>query len=341
MNTHSTRVEHCFSPGIFDAIGGTPLIRLRRAFSRRNLTVFGKLEFLNPSGSLKDRAALGIVQDAWQRGLLQPGGTVVESTSGNMGVALAQICRALGVTFICVVDSRISRQNLSLLRAYGAQVEVVETDPGAADTLTPRLACLRKILDALPTAFWCNQYANVANARAHRRTMQEVVEALDGRVDFVFCATGSCGTLRGCAEYLREQGCATRLVAVDAEGSVIFGQRPARRLIPGHGTARRPELYEPGLESLHVHVTDLECVRGCRVLLATEGILAGGSSGGVVSALLKLEEVEPGARCVAILCDRGERYLDTVYCDQWVEAHFPCARQFLVADAGATEWAQN
>ena len=153
--------------------------------------------------------------------------------------------------------------------------------------------------------------------------MREIVMALDGKVDYLFCAASTCGTLRGCAEYVQENGLATKVVAVDAVGSVIFGGPPIKRLIPGHGAARRPELYLPNLAHRSIHVTDLDCIIGCRRLLRKEAIITGGSSGAVLMALALIQEDIPhGATCVMIFPDRGERYLNTIYSDEWVAEHF-------------------
>src|SRR5207237_137370 len=147
--------------------------------------------------------------------------------------------------------------NLALIRAYGAEVEVVETrDPETGEYLPMRIRRVRELSEQLPDAYWPNQYGNLLNAGAHVTTMREIVNEL-GHVDYLFCATSSCGTLRGCATFVRRQGLDTAIVAIDAVGSAIFGDRPARRLIPGHGAARRPELYRDDLADVVVHVTDL------------------------------------------------------------------------------------
>jgi N-(2-amino-2-carboxyethyl)-L-glutamate synthase len=161
-----------------------------------------------------------------------------------------------------------------------------------------------------------------------------VVTALEGRVDYLFCATSTCGTLRGCAEFVRARGLATRIVAVDAAGSVIFGGVSAKRLLPGHGAAIRPALFQQGLADRVVHVTDRECVAGCRTLARREAILAGASSGAVVVAAHRLrDEIPSGSRCALILADRGERYLDTVYSDAWVIANFGEVPPLLPGDS--------
>jgi cysteine synthase A len=153
--------------------------------------------------------------------------------------------------------------------------------------------------------------------------MREIAVALNGDIDYLFCATSTCGTIRGCAEYVRAYKLNTKIFAVDAIGSVIFGGQTAKRLIPGHGAARRPELYLPDLAEECIHVTDLDCVVGCRRLVRSEAILVGGSSGGVLMALNHSQRRIPyGATVVVIFHDRGERYLDTIYSDSWVEEHF-------------------
>jgi cysteine synthase len=155
------------------------------------------------------------------------------------------------------------------------------------------------------------------------QTMREIVAALAGGVDYLFCATSTCGTLKGCADYIREAGLPTKVIAVDAVGSVIFGGQKAPRLIPGHGAALVPQLFRADLAARCVHVTDLDCVIGCRALVRQEGILAGGSSGAVLMSVNQLrQEIPRGATCVTIFPDRGERYLDTIYSDAWVSRHF-------------------
>lgn len=315
--------------GILAVIGRTPLVALRRVVQGARFRLFAKLEATNPGGSIKDRAALNLLREAWRRGLVDGDTVVVESSSGNMGIGLAQACAYLGLRFVCVVDARTTVQNLAIMRAYGAEIEVVERPDPIGGFLRSRIERVRAIVATLPRTFWPDQYRNMDNARAHRETMREIVTALDGAVDYVFCPTSTCGTIRGCADYVRELGLATRIVAVDALGSVIFDEQaggapsPVRRLIPGHGAALRPGLYREGIADACVHVSDLECIVGCRRLVAREGILAGGSSGAAVMAVERLRDrIAEGMTCVAVFPDRGERYLDTIYSDAWVREHF-------------------
>lgn len=309
--------------GLPAAIGGTPLVQLSRVFEELNFRVFAKLEMLNPGGSSKDRPALSIIRQALEDGLIGEGSTIIESTSGNMGIGLAQVCCYYGLRLICVVDPKATPQNVKLLRAYGADVSVVtEPDPVTGGYLHARLKHVRKLLRETPNSYWPNQYTNSRNAEAHWTTMREIFQALGQVPEYVFCAMSTCGTIRGCAEYVQSQCLPTRIVAVDAVGSVISGGARNRRLLPGHGADLVPPLFRPNLAHHTLMMTDSECVIGCRRLLRREGILAGASSGAVIEGIRKFRDsMCPGTTCVAILPDRGERYLDTIYSDQWVAAH--------------------
>ncbi len=319
----SRGVARAVNQGVLGAIGNTPLVRLNRVFGSLPFQLYAKLEGLNPGGSMKDRPAVRILSNAMASGQISRDAVVIESSSGNMGIGLAQACSYFGLKFICVVDPKTTAQNIRLLEAYGAQVDrVTEPDARTGEFLQARLNRVRHLLASTPDGFWPNQYANLDNARAHHQTMREIVTAL-GRVDLLFCATSTCGTLRGCAEFARQHELPTRIIAVDAAGSVIFGGPPAKRLLPGHGAAVRPALYQDDLAQQVIHVTDLECIAACRLLARREAILAGASSGAVIAAVDRSRRAVPaGAVCAAILADRGERYLDTVYSDDWVEEHF-------------------
>ena len=311
--------------GVLSTVGNTPLVHLNRLMPAAGFQLYAKLEAVNPGGSIKDRPALMILEDALRSGRIGPGTVVIESSSGNMGIGLAQTCRYHDLRFICVVDSRTSVQNLRVLRAYGAQIDMVtEPDPVSGELLQARLNRVQALLDEIPGSFWPNQYANQQNPASHyHTTMREVADELGGKVDVLFVATSTCGTIRGCAEFARDHGLSTRIVAVDVLGSLIFSDQRARRLIPGLGAGMRPPLCDLSLIDEVVLVSDLECIVGCRRLVGREAILAGGSSGAVAAAVEKIREGIPaGANCVMILPDRGERYLETIYNDEWVREHF-------------------
>lgn len=315
---------------ILATIGGTPLVRLSRVFPDAEFALFGKIEALNPGGSVKDRPALAILEDAWRHNAIDANSVVVESSSGNMGVGLAQACRYYGLRFICVVDAKASDTNVEILTAYGAEVDYVsEPDPVTGEFLQARLNRVQTLLAEIEGSFWPNQYTNLINPRAHyESTMREIIDQLEDRLDYLFAATSTCGTVRGCAEYCRDRGLGTKIIAVDAKGSLIFGHEAGERLIPGIGAGMRPPLCDRSLIDDVVHVSDADCVRGCRMLVEREAILAGGSAGGVIAAVARYRDRLPaGARCAAILCDRGERYLSTIYNDAWVEARIGAFEQ--------------
>lgn len=287
--------------------------------------MFAKLEALNPAGSIKDRPAKRVLEHALRTGVLRPGGLVIESSSGNMGIGLAQACRYHGLRFLCVVDPKTTETNVRVMRAYGAEIDLVtEPHPVSGEFLQARIERVQELLGIHEGAFWPNQYANVMNAASHyETTMHEVATALGGKVDFVFVPTSTCGTLRGCGEYVRDHGMSTRIIAVDALGSVIFSDARASRMIPGLGAGLRPPLCDVSLIDKYVHVSDLDCIVGCRRLMEREAIFAGGSSGGVLSAIEAfLDRIPRDAVVVAFLPDRGERYLDTLFSDEWVVSHF-------------------
>jgi 2,3-diaminopropionate biosynthesis protein SbnA len=314
--------------GVLSAVGKTPLVRLRRIYPDIDFQLYAKLEALNPGGSIKDRPAREILLEAMRSGAVNRGTVIVESSSGNMGIGLAQACAYFGLRFICVVDAKASKQNIRILQVYGAEIDYVpEPDPETGEFLPARLKRVQQLLEQLDNGFWPNQYANEHNSGSHyRTTMQEVVTELGdqgNQVDFVFCATSTCGTVRGCGELVRERGLPTRVVAVDALGSLIFSNQKGPRYLPGMGAGLRPPLCDLRFIDETLLISDLECVSACRLLIRREGIFAGASSGGLIAAVGKIRDKIPaGATCVVILPDRGERYLDTVYSDEWVREHF-------------------
>lgn len=306
-------------------IGDTPLVRLSRMFpERRGIRVYAKLELMNPTGSAKDRPAYRILRNALREGLVGPETVIVESSSGNMAISMAAICRRLGLRFVCVVDPRTAKTNMAIMRAYGAEVSYVEQpDPATGEYLPARLARVRELLAAHPDSYWPNQYGNAHNYLAHSEgTMPEIVRQL-GRVDYVIGGVSTCGTMLGCADYVRRNGLSAKIVAVDAAGSVILGGEKGARVFPGLGAGIVPPFATRSFMDLGVYVTDGEMASACRELALTEAILAGPSSGAVLAALRSVwDELPDGSVCAAILHDRGDRYMDTVFNDEWMAAAF-------------------
>lgn len=310
--------------GVLSTIGGTPLVRLQRLHGREDVRAWLKLESANPGGSAKDRTALALFTDAVERGAITPRSTLVESSSGNFGVAAARLCLLHGVGFHCVVDPRANRVTVATMLALGAHIHALtEPDPETGDWLVARRAKVRELLATLPDAVCLDQYSNPAAPRAHADgTMTEIVEQLGRPPTTLYTATSTTGTIGGCLAYVHERGLATRVVAVDAQGSVLFGGERGERPLSGYGAGMVPPLAEGLTPDAVVRVSALEAVRGCRRLVATEGVLAGGSTGAVVSAFLAdLDATDAGADVVLICHDGGVPYLDTVYDDAWVAEH--------------------
>jgi len=308
--------------GILTTIGNTPLIELKRISSQYPFNVFAKLEFFNPSGSLKDRTALNIIKSAILNGGVSEKSTIIESSSGNLGLGLAMVCKYLHLPFICVIDPRVTSHHINLLKQYDAHiVTVYDPDIISGEFLPALQQKVMRLLKEIPNAFWPNQHANLNNAKAQHQTMEEIVLQLS-EVDYLFCATSSCGTLRGCHHYLVSKGLNVKIYAVDALGSKIFSKQSIKRIIPGHGAGIVPELYHDQIKCTPVIVSPEETVAGCKHLFEKEALLVGGSSGAIISAVEKVKnDIEPGKNCVMIFCDGGERYLDSIYSEEWCSVY--------------------
>ncbi|QGK68307.1 2,3-diaminopropionate biosynthesis protein SbnA [Allosaccharopolyspora coralli] len=307
---------------VLDCVGSTPLVRLRRCFPHPDVEVLAKLEMLNPCGSMKDRPARYIVEQGVSEGTLRPGMRLVESTSGNLGVALAVAARMHGLAFTAVVDPNTSPMNLRLLELFGADVDMVTEPDEAGGYLQTRVGRAQSHAAADSGVVWINQYANQRNWRAYYETVgAEILQQVDGAIDYLVAPVSTTGSLQGTARRLRESNPELTVVAVDAVGSVIFGTPPSKRRIPGFGASRVPEIFTADEIDDVVHVDDLGSAAGCRRLVETEGLLAGGSSGAVIAALeTVVDRLSASARVVTLLPDRGERYLETVYDDSWTES---------------------
>jgi 2,3-diaminopropionate biosynthesis protein SbnA len=287
-------------------------------------SLFLKVEGFNFACSIKLKAAAEMVKAAERDGTLTPDSMLVESSSGNLGVALSMLAANKGYPFVCVTDSRCNPASVRLMRALGAEVHVVtEASVNGGGLLGARLAHVRALCASDERYLWLNQYGNPANPRAHYRTTAPAIARRFPDLDVLFVGAGTCGTLMGCARYMREMRRPVRIVAVDSVGSVIFGGQPGRRLIPGLGAAvHLPQLDESYLDDV-VMVPEAETIRTCR-RLARRGFLFGGSTGTVVSGALDwLSRNDAGElTAVAISPDLGERYLETIYTDEWVLEHY-------------------
>ncbi|HZQ79373.1 MAG TPA: 2,3-diaminopropionate biosynthesis protein SbnA [Acidimicrobiia bacterium] len=301
-------------------VGRTPLVELRRQFPPPGPAVIAKLELVNPSGSMKDRSAAYILERGLADGTITSASRLIESSSGNFGIALATAARVHGLEFTCVVDPKTTPANLRILLRLGAEVELVTDADEHGCFLGARLRRVAELCRERPGSVWVNQYANEGNWLAHYHgTAAEILADLDRPIDCLVVPVSTTGTILGLARRLRGAFPALHVVAVDAAGSVIFGGPAGPRHVPGLGAGRRPEVLDPAQIDEVVWVSDRDAVAGCRSLALSEGILAGGSSGAVVAAIERLRPGWPaGWQVVTVLPDRGDRYLDQVYDDDWV-----------------------
>jgi 2,3-diaminopropionate biosynthesis protein SbnA len=283
-------------------------------------SLYLKCEGFNFAGSIKLKAATEMVEDAERRGALKPGSVLVESSSGNLGVALSMIAASKGYRFLCVTDARCNLSTRRLMEALGSQVHiVVEPDP-VGGFLGARIDFVRALCASDPRYVWLNQYTNPGNWEAHYRRTAPAIAREFPQLDVLFVGAGTTGTLMGCARWFREWHRPVRIVAVDSVGSVAFGGPPGRRMIPGLGTSIRPPLLDESFVDDVVRVAEADTVRACH-RLAGRGFLFGGSTGTVVSGAMDWFERNDarGLTAVAIAPDLGERYLDTVYQSNWLE----------------------
>ncbi|MCQ4189567.1 2,3-diaminopropionate biosynthesis protein SbnA [Methylocystis suflitae] len=307
-------------PDLISFVGNTPLVELELPFSSSSIRLFAKLEMFNPGGSIKDRPALFMIQQAIAAGGITRDSHLIESSSGNLAIAIAMIAQQMNLRFTAVIDPNITKTNRDLIKAYRAEIELVEEKDREGGYLNSRIRRVRQLLEELPGAVWLNQYANPDNQRAHYEGVgAEIVRDMPIEPSHAFIGVSTCGTIMGVARRLREAWPNIRIVAVDVTGSVIFGAPSAKRWLPGIGASRIPEQLDAREIDEIVYVTDWESVLGCHQLVRYEGLLAGGSSGSVIAAIEKMAPRLPSrAVIVTVLPDRGERYLDSVYDPDWL-----------------------
>jgi cystathionine beta-synthase len=312
---------------ILETVGWTPLVRLSHVTEGVRTPVFGKCEFLNPGGSVKDRIGLAMIEAAEAEGRLRPGGTIVEATSGNTGMALAMAASLRGYHCIFTMPDKMSHEKVKLLRAFGAEVIITPTavPPKHPDHY---LMKAKRIAEETPGAILADQFYNMANPEAHYRTTgPELWEQTEGRITHFFAGAGTGGTITGVARFLKEKKPDVRVVGVDPEGSVIArffhtGEMPEGHpyKVEGLGNDKIPGALDLDVIDDYVTVSDGEAFRMTRRLAREEGIFAGGSSGLIVhAALAEAAKVnDPDACVVAVLADWGEHYLSKCYDDDWM-----------------------
>jgi cysteine synthase A len=312
--------------GFADTIGHTPLIRLRSFSEETGCEVLGKAEFLNPGGSVKDRAAHGILQDAERKGVLKPGGTLVEGTAGNTGIGFAHLCNSCGYRCVIVMPDNQSPEKASLLRTLGAEVRVVKAVPYRDPNHYQKMAA--RVAEEIDGAAWGNQFDNTANRDAHYATTgPEIWADTDGRVDAFTCASGTGGTFGGVSRYLKERNANLQCILADPMGSALYqwvrtgelGSSGSSSVTEGIGIGRVTANLEGSPIDDAVQVADPEIVRTTYRLLREEGLFLGSTSGANVAAAVQVARMlGPGHTIVTILCDGGARYQSRFYNREWL-----------------------
>ncbi|MBD2056271.1 cysteine synthase A [Oculatella sp. FACHB-28] len=311
--------------GFVGAVGNTPLIRLHSFSEETGCEILGKAEFLNPGGSIKDRAALFIIQDAEERGLLKPGGTVVEGTAGNTGIGLAHICNAKGYKCLIVIPDTQSQEKIDMLRTLGAEVRTVPAvpyrDPNNYVKLSGRLAA------EMENAIWANQFDNLANRRSHYETTgPEIWQQTNGKIDAWTCATGTGGTYAGVSMFLKEKNPEIKCVLADPMGSGLYSYAKKGEIkiegssvTEGIGNSRVTANLEGAPIDDAIQIHDPEALSVIYQLLEKDGLFMGGSVGiNVAAAVAIAKQLGPGHTIVTVLCDGGNRYQSRLFNPEWL-----------------------
>ena len=313
-------------PGFVSTVGNTPLIRLNSFSEETGCEILGKAEFLNPGGSVKDRAALYIIKDAEERGVLHPGGTVVEGTAGNTGIGLAHICNAKGYKCLIVIPETQSQEKMDMLRTLGAEVRPVPAVPYKNPNNYVKVSA--RIAEETPNAVWANQFDNLANRRAHYETTgPEIWAQTDGKVDAWVAATGTGGTYAGTAMFFKDQNPNVQCVVADPMGSGLYSyvktgevSSSGNSITEGIGNGRVTANMQGAPADDAIQVTDPEALKTVYQLLYKDGLFMGGSVGINVGAAVKLaKQMGPGHTIVTVLCDSGARYQSRLFSRDWLQ----------------------
>jgi len=316
---------------ILDVIGNTPLVRLNKVSQGLKPTILAKLENLNPGGSVKDRIGVAMIEEAERKGLLRPGGTIIEPTSGNTGVGLAMVASVKGYKMIFVMPDKMSEEKRAILRAYGAKVVVTPTNvpPESAEHYTK---VAERLARETPHSYVPNQYENRANPGAHYRTTgPEIWRQTEGKVDVFVCGIGTGGTITGIGRFLKEKKKGLNVVGADPEGSIFYprfhgqNEQPHQYKVEGIGEDFMPGTLDMSIVDDVIQVSDTDAFQMARRLAQEEGIMVGGSGGTAVQAALRVaERLDEHKMIVTLLPDTGRNYLSKIFSDKWMtEQGFP------------------
>jgi N-(2-amino-2-carboxyethyl)-L-glutamate synthase len=306
---------------LVQGIGKTPLHPIRLLIKGQIRTVHLKLEGKNPTGSMKDRTGLSLIQNMEEQGLITASSSIIESTSGNLGVSLALICKARGYEFIAVVDPKTTRENIAKMEALGARIDLIQQADRNGGYLLSRLARVQELCAQNQRYVWTNQYANRANPSIHYlSTGPEIFQQMHKKVDVIFVPVSTGGTLAGIGRYLREVNPASIIVGVDAHGSVVFGGPSAVRKLTGIGSSRSSDFLTRDLYDEAIHVRDEEAFAFCSALHKKTGLKLGGSSGCVIFACACFLAEHPEMNDIVCVCaDTGENYATTIFDPHWIQ----------------------
>lgn len=304
---------------ILKEVGNTPIVNIKIE-DIPNINLYSKLEYNNPTGSVKDRAASYIIKKLLKLKEINEDTTIIESSSGNFGIALSSYCKYYGLKFICVVDSNITATNEMLISTLSnSMIKVTEPDSSGGYLLN-RIKKVNELLYTIDNSYWINQYANPYNAEAYYNTLgNEICSELDN-IDYIFIGVSSGGTITGVSQKIKDQFPKAKVIAVDIFGSVIFGGYPKKRYIPGIGSSMVPQILKYAKIDEVVTVDEIDTVKCCYELLHKYSIFAGGSSGSVYAAIKKYfsdKKIDGQKNVVTIFPDRGDRYSNTIYSDEW------------------------
>lgn len=308
-------------PNLLSLVGRTPVVRLNRLPNPRGAQVYAKLEYLNPGGSVKDRCALSVVEEAERKGEIRPGDTLVEASSGNTGIALALIGAVKGYRVVVTIPKKMTSEKVAVLKGLGAQVHVCENLPH--DDPNSYIGTAKRLVKETPRAYFCAQTENQANVRGHFQTGKEIWDEFGATLTAVVAGAGTGGTISGIASYLKKRNPKVRIVAVDPEGSTLSGGTAAPYHIEGIGYDFQPATLWRELIDEWIRVGDHDAFVTCRRLARLEGILGGSSSGAAVHAALQVASgLGREDRVLTLLPDGGERYLSKVYNDDYFRKAF-------------------
>lgn len=318
-------------PSILDAIGHTPLVKLQQLNPNPLVNVLVKVEFLNPGSSIKDRIVLYIINDAEQRGLLKPGGTIIENTSGNTGAAVAMIAAIRGYRAILTMPDKVSKEKQNALKAYGAEIIVTPTSE-APDSPDHYVNVAKRLAEETPNSFRINQYDNLKNPEAHyKSTAPEIWKQTQGRIDYFVASASTGGTISGVGRFLKEKNPSIKVVMPDPIGSIYYEYFKTKRipeggncnyLVEGIGEDHMAKAIDFSVIDEVIQVSDENAFEYARLLARKEGILVGGSSGANVWAAVEMaKKMQKPANIVTILPDGGVKYLSKIFDDGWIEEH--------------------